>query len=119
MTTFTTTERTYGLFVPKAERHAHSLRRYRVYLLITVHWSPASVRPRPDGLSPSLSLMLHDPHAAAAIVAVIVAVGDIAWEPAPLTLPSAAPVQSYGDRRVLRFAPMETPSKTLPTRART
>jgi hypothetical protein len=26
-----------GLFVPKAERHAHNLCRYRVYRLVTVH----------------------------------------------------------------------------------
>lgn len=34
-----------GLFVPKAERHTHSLHRYRVYRLFTIRWSLlASVR---------------------------------------------------------------------------
>ena len=45
-----------GVFVPKAERHAHSLRRYRVYRLITVHGSPpASVQDRMDCHSDSHS----------------------------------------------------------------
>ena len=35
------------LFVPKAERNAHGLCRYRVYRLVTIHWSPpASVQYR-------------------------------------------------------------------------
>ena len=47
-----------GLFVPKAERHAHSLSQCRVYRLITVRGRSASVRPRPGRLSLSLSLSL-------------------------------------------------------------
>jgi hypothetical protein len=34
-------------------------------------------------------------------------------------LQSSRAVQSYSDRAALRLVPMETPSKTLPTRART
>lgn len=30
------------LFVPKAERQARSLHRYRVYRLVTIHWSPSA-----------------------------------------------------------------------------
>lgn len=38
------------VYVPKAERHAHSLHRYCVYRLITVHkLASVNARPFPDG----------------------------------------------------------------------
>jgi hypothetical protein len=33
-----------GLFVPKAEQHAHNLRHYHVYLLIVVRYSALTCR---------------------------------------------------------------------------
>ena len=39
-----------GLFVPKAERHAHTLSRYSVYWLVTIYWNPPAFMQAGDRL---------------------------------------------------------------------
>jgi len=52
------TNRTTGLFVPKAERHAHGLCRYCVYRRITVRWNPPASADDRRGCHSDLAVLM-------------------------------------------------------------